>query len=240
MARDFSKVSPNVWKSKKFWALPNDGVRLAYLFLLTCAHTNSGGCYRVPVAYISVDLNWDLKQAQEAIESLCENGLIAFDFDEHTVWIEQWFRFNPPTNANHALGILKDIKESPSAVLKSKAAQALKEVSEQKGFRLTEVFFGEVDRLSEEFREPPPTKTQTQTETQTQMETQTQTETPDQDSSSESSEPRASEPNPPPAALPDGAQGASLRQLRRGEEQEPASSHSLLDTPTMKRAGLKS
>ena len=53
MARDFFKVSPNLWSSRKFRGLPDDQCRLLYLYLLTCKHANSCGCFELPVAYIA-------------------------------------------------------------------------------------------------------------------------------------------------------------------------------------------
>ena len=44
--RSFSKVSPNVWQSQRFNALPDDS-RLLYFYLLTSPHANSAG----PTAY---------------------------------------------------------------------------------------------------------------------------------------------------------------------------------------------
>ena len=95
--RDFCKVSPSVWKSRKFRALKADSdARLAYLYILTNPHTNSAGCYDLPAAYACADLEWEMERYAKAIDSLSIAGLVLFDGNESTVLVTNWIKFQFP------------------------------------------------------------------------------------------------------------------------------------------------
>lgn len=171
--RDYSKVSPRVWESEKYWSLESDLHRYAYHYLLTCAHVNSCGCYKLPISYMADDLKWDLEASRKAIESLCHSLLIAYDKANRTVWITRWFDFNPPTNPNHGKSILSQIDKISSPSLKIQCLDGLKEFMEQRGFKDSRTFLLEIERLSKAYRKT--IATETVTETQTKTETQTET-----------------------------------------------------------------
>ena len=133
--RDFTKVSPSVWKSRKFRALENNtDARLAYLYILTSPHASSAGCYDLPEGYASADLGWEIDRYREAIDRLCGVGLIEFSEGENTVWVTNWAAFNSPTNGKHAMAILNDLRQASCRILKYKAFQQLMEIIVSKGY----------------------------------------------------------------------------------------------------------
>lgn len=124
--RDFSKVSPTVWRSRKYRSLPNTEARHVYLYLLTCPHGNSAGCFDLHPMYACADLVMTEIQYANCIETLVSAGLIEWDGDENTVLITNWLEFNSPANAKHAAGVLNQLSQASSARLKLKVFQELK------------------------------------------------------------------------------------------------------------------
>ena len=74
--RDYSKVSPKLWRSPRFRSLESGDARLFYLFFLTCEHQSSAGCFRLPVAYAASDLGWTEERFQMARSALVEAELL--------------------------------------------------------------------------------------------------------------------------------------------------------------------
>ncbi|WP_119820835.1 hypothetical protein [Mesorhizobium sp. DCY119] len=103
--REFSKISPQLWNSKRFRKLDNDDARYFYLYLLSCEHQTSAGCFRLPVAYAANDLNWETDRVQDSCAILGKSDMILHDADTDEVFIRRWFRHSPPTNKKHAAGI---------------------------------------------------------------------------------------------------------------------------------------
>lgn len=151
--RDFSKVSPSVWRSKKFRKLADDTAKLVYLYLLTCPHGNSAGCFDLDPAYACTDLGVDEKAYRKAINSLCKVGLIEFDEDENTVFLINWATFNEPTNPKHAIGLLAKLDSASSARLKLMALEDAWRSIEGKGFDNSDALRKARDTLSKAYRE---------------------------------------------------------------------------------------
>ena len=125
--RDFSKVSPSLWHSERFNNLASDDARFAYLYLLTCEHQTSAGCYRLPDAYAAADLRWPIDRYQHARSELASAGLINFDTVASVMMITRWFRFNPPMNEKHLKGIRHILERLPSEQIWAKATAELDE-----------------------------------------------------------------------------------------------------------------
>src|SRR5437868_9191768 len=167
MSRDFSKVAPNVWQSRKFWQLPDDDARLCYLYVLTCPHANSAGCYDLPIGYGSADLRWDADRFRKALQRLSDTGLIVMDEGENTVLVTNWTAFNEPTNGKHALGILAQLSKASSDALKAQRALEYQEIITRKGFGADKATAKAIATFFEALRKPLRTETRPETETQT-------------------------------------------------------------------------
>jgi len=132
--REFSKVSPTVWRSKKFRGLPDMESRHVYLYLLTCPHANSAGCFDIHPMYAAADTGMAEERFLYCIETLSKAGLIEWDGAENTVLIGNWVEFNGPQNPKHALGILSQLAQVSSEALRSKAFQDLRQEIYRKKF----------------------------------------------------------------------------------------------------------
>lgn len=134
MSREFSKVNKRVWSSRKFRDLPDLYARHCYLYVLTCAHGNSAGCFDLPEGYATEDLKWSPDEYRKAFDSLCQAGLIEADRDEATVLITNWCELNEPTNARHAIGMFAQLDQASSRHLKTKRFHEIAAIATAKGY----------------------------------------------------------------------------------------------------------
>lgn len=122
--REYSKVSPKLWRSKRFRNLASDDARLLYLFLLTCEHQTSAGCFRLPDAYAAADLGWNADRMEGARVPLIAE-MIAHDAETEEYFVRRWFNHNPPTNQKHLKGVQRLISELDSDHVRETAEEEL-------------------------------------------------------------------------------------------------------------------
>lgn len=125
MSRDFTKVSPRVWRSRRFRTLTDDAKQLL-LFLLTCDHQTSAGCFRMPDAYGAADLLWAVERMQAARSALVEAGLVVFDDRTEEYFVCGWFAYSRPMNVSHQKSIDRQVENIESDAVR---AAALKELA---------------------------------------------------------------------------------------------------------------
>lgn len=116
--REFSKVSPAVWRSKRFLALRTDRGRLLLLYYMTSQHQNSAGAYKLPEGYAISDLGWAVESYRDARTELQDAGLIYYDPETEEVYVTGWFKVCPPMNDKHASGTMARISEIESDTLR--------------------------------------------------------------------------------------------------------------------------
>lgn len=119
-SRTFSKVSPALWRPGRFLSLPTSDTKLLYVYFLTCEHMNSAGCFRLPDGYACADLGWSAETYHAERDRLVEAGLIDFDSDCSVVYVERWFKHNPPMNSKHAAGTRRIIEGIESDRIREK------------------------------------------------------------------------------------------------------------------------
>ncbi|UVK39920.1 hypothetical protein LHFGNBLO_001335 [Mesorhizobium sp. AR10] len=130
--RDYSKISPKVWRSPRFRSQSDDS-RLLYVYLLTCEHQSSAGCFRLPDAYAAENLNWPVERVLAARAPLVACELVAHDPKKFEYFILRWFRHNPTTNPKHLQGVMRLISELDSDPIREVAEAELEESLENKG-----------------------------------------------------------------------------------------------------------
>lgn len=121
--REWSKVSPALWRSPRFLGLQGSDERLLLVYYMTGDHMNSSGCYRLPDGYAIADLGWTLERYRTARDLLVAAGLISFDRITEEVFVNRWFKHNPPTNAKHAKGARRLINKIDSDDLRLMAEE---------------------------------------------------------------------------------------------------------------------
>lgn len=118
--RDFSKVSPQIWRSKRFGALGDDA-RMFVLYLLTCQHQSSAGCMSLPDAYATADLNWTGERLEAARQAVIDADMLVYEGASDEYFVRRWFQHNPPTNPKHRHGIERLISELDSEAVREAA-----------------------------------------------------------------------------------------------------------------------
>lgn len=121
--RDFTKVSPKIWRSKAFKALPTDEARLLMLYLMTSEHQNSAGCFRLPEGYALDDLGWPAEKYRAGLSALTNAGLVISDPNTLEIFVSGWFETNSAMNKKHALGVERAILGIESEILREAATE---------------------------------------------------------------------------------------------------------------------
>lgn len=164
--RDFSKVSPTVWRSQKFRRLTDIHERLIYLYLLTCPHGNSAGCFDLLPGYAAADLGMVEEQYLNRLDTVSKAGLIQFDRAENTVLITGWWKFNAPANVKHAQGILSQLSQASSHQLKLEAYQGIRENLITRKFDRDAAIHNALTTFDKQFAYGIPTETRDQDQTE--------------------------------------------------------------------------
>lgn len=87
--REFVKLSPVFWSGKTGKELRKHGpdAQIMALYLMSNAHVNYVGLYRLPAAYISVDLEWTADRVASAMKAVEQVGFAKFDTERELVWV---------------------------------------------------------------------------------------------------------------------------------------------------------
>ena len=111
--RDFGIIHTRFWE----WAQEaelSDQSKLVAAYLLTCRHSNSLGCFRIPKEYVSADLGYSIDRVSKAYQELIDTGFLLFCDRSKYAFLPKYLRWNPPQNPKHAKGILKLVQQLPS------------------------------------------------------------------------------------------------------------------------------
>jgi len=127
MMREYSKISPKLWRSPRFRDLASDDARLFYLYTLTCGHQTSAGCFRAPDAYVASDLAWSESRVVAARAEAIETGLIVHDPATDEYFVPRWLQHNPTTNGKHLKGVERLISQLDSDHVREAAEYELDE-----------------------------------------------------------------------------------------------------------------
>ncbi|TGR22399.1 MULTISPECIES: hypothetical protein [unclassified Mesorhizobium] len=126
--RQFHKVSPDVWRSRRFLALQSDE-REVWFYLATGPHQTSAGCCKLPPAYAVADLgnDWTKERFLACIKVLVDGDLIAHDPDTDEIYVCRWYKTSPPMNGSHAAGIYNHIVRLESAEVQERVEREFAE-----------------------------------------------------------------------------------------------------------------
>jgi hypothetical protein len=122
--RVFTKVSPQVWSSPAFRALPDDA-RLLFHYYLSSPHQTSAGCCGLPDGYAITDLGWEMDRYRSARTALADASMVKVDLDSSEILVMKWFKHNPAMNPSHRKSIVRAIQQIASKALQGCAQQEL-------------------------------------------------------------------------------------------------------------------
>lgn len=129
-SRPFTMVRRSLWGSERFVSLPDDPARYLYLYLLTCQHQTSSGCFVLKEAYALADLDmtgatWTTASYRKAKGALVASGLIMADDATGEILITRWWKDNSPNNESWFGGARKQCEAISSEALRTAAQDSL-------------------------------------------------------------------------------------------------------------------
>jgi len=127
----YHRVSPKFWTTAQSEGWSEDTRTLA-LYILTGPHRTTEGLFRLPISYISEDLDWSPQRLREPFGELLCMGFI--DYHEPSRWllIVNALKWQTIENDNQAKGAAKRLAECPESPLTS----TFKRLAEQYAERL--------------------------------------------------------------------------------------------------------
>lgn len=100
MAR-YRKIDVRIWNDRKFREL-DDNAKLAFLLLLTHPDTNQLGFIRSRSVSLAFDLGWHSDVMSNAIQTLCQMGMLMVDERAGLMFLPNFLKYNPPNGVNGA------------------------------------------------------------------------------------------------------------------------------------------
>jgi hypothetical protein len=114
--RDYGKVHTKFWASRTIRSCSEDARTLA-LYLLTSAHSNICGAFRLPDGYVCEDLNedlgWGSERVRKGFTELFRKGFANRCETTKWVWVCDHFEWNPLENPNQRKAALKIALQVP-------------------------------------------------------------------------------------------------------------------------------
>lgn len=164
--RDFSKINPSLWASKRFTKLDDIG-KLFYLYCLSSPQSNSCGCYRLPIGYAMEDLGWNQEQVIYGIDTVSDTNLIQYNQHESVIYIDRWYDYNAPSNPKHSMKVINELSCVPRCALRDKNARELSAVIQRTKWDSKDSVLAKIHDLFDTVSRLGDTETKTETETET-------------------------------------------------------------------------
>jgi hypothetical protein len=100
-------VEAGFWQNAKIKPLSDtDALMLIYLF--SCPHGNSIGCFVLPEGYITADRpQWGAETVRDTLSRLGKYGFIDRDAATNVTRVVGWFGHSPPANGKVVVSMLK-------------------------------------------------------------------------------------------------------------------------------------
>lgn len=119
-------MSPLFWTDARVrqW---DDPTRMLALYLLTCPHRNLEGLFRLPLSYVTADLDWPMAKLREAMRQLEDDEFLLRDKETDVVLIRRALKYQAPRSAKQIKGALSALAEVPA----SSVHDAFREVCER-------------------------------------------------------------------------------------------------------------
>lgn len=97
--REYGKIHSSFWTSNDIRSMSEDGRTLA-AYVLTSPHSNMLGCFRIPPAYVSDDLNWSMERVTKGFAELFAKGFATLSEGSNWLVIHKFLKWNQPENPN--------------------------------------------------------------------------------------------------------------------------------------------
>lgn len=124
--REYGKIKSSFWTNSKIRSLSERG-RSLLLYIYSCPHGNSIGCFVLPSGYICEDMGWDNKLVSELVSELVSKGFIDRDENTRLTRIKSWWEHNSIENLNVAKSAVKTLAMLPKCEILNDVIQELKQ-----------------------------------------------------------------------------------------------------------------
>lgn len=124
MAR-YRKIDTRIWNDRKFREL-DDKSKLAFFLVLTHPDTNQLGMLRSRSVALAMELGWQPDAMSDAIQTLCQMGMLMVDEKAGFIFIPNFLKYNPPNGPNAVKGWAGLIDLMPECNLLTYALSHLK------------------------------------------------------------------------------------------------------------------
>ena len=122
----YGEVQGKIWRSPSVRGLSKD-LKLAWVYLLTNEHSNMIGYYQLPIAYMADDLEWPVDQAKDAIKTLEQRSLIAYDHAAQIVFVCKFLKYNHLPSGRREEGGINRVEQLPESPLLVRLLSAVAE-----------------------------------------------------------------------------------------------------------------
>lgn len=150
--RAYGKIESGFWQNQKVRPLGRDA-KLLLLYLYSCPHGNSVGCFILPAGYIIADLDMPAERVSELVSELVSKGFIERDEASGLTRIVGWFGHNTIENGNVAKAAMRAVEQLPDCVPKT---NLLKDLNSFGNKFINPLLNGLANALANEFRNPEP------------------------------------------------------------------------------------
>ena len=114
MARQYGTIQSGFWRHPSIRPLGGDAKILA-AYLLTSPHTTGIGCFFMPAAYASADLNISLPRTSKSLQELESTGFLRYCAATEHVLILKFMAHNRVVGPKSWIGRLRELKAVPTA-----------------------------------------------------------------------------------------------------------------------------
>lgn len=125
MPRHYGIIEANFWNNRHVRKLSREA-RVLLLYLFTCRHGNSAGCFVLPDAYAAADLGFTVQEVTDGFVELLCKPFVERDSDTEVVRLIGWFGHNVIDNPNIAKNVCGWILSLPDCEVKSNCIRDLK------------------------------------------------------------------------------------------------------------------
>ena len=141
------QLTGSFWTSSDVLRM-NEDQKVLFAYLITCDHSNTIGCYRLPLGYIMSDLNWAKERVTDTLDKLLFWQAAKYDKEHQWVFIPNYMKHNKIQNPNQALAALKQYIQVPD---KFRYFPDLVTVLKQFGNHLPDCWVNSLETLSRQF-----------------------------------------------------------------------------------------
>jgi len=126
MAREYGRLSTGFWRNPKVRGVLSDDEKLLLTYIFSCEHSTAAGCYRLPLAYISDDLQWGIDRVSHALSELHRHGFVCRDDTHDIIYVPGWWDENEIASSKNAIHVYNLFKLLPDCWIRTAAIENLK------------------------------------------------------------------------------------------------------------------